>query len=180
VVTDTGEQSFDGIIFACHSDQALNILLAGSGASDAEQAVLGAIRYQKNLAVLHTDDSLLPSKKRAWAAWNYEKTASSAADHTVCLHYWLNKLQPLPTKTPIIVSLNPIRQPKPNSIIQSFEYAHPVFDQTAIGAQTDIGTIQGSRTWFAGAWVKYGFHEDGFTAGKMAAEMASAELNKGS
>jgi len=112
--------------------------------------------------VLHTDTTLLPRRPRAWAAWNYERRADADGDAArVCLHYLLNRLQPLPFRTPLLVSLNPLREPAARSVIAEFDYAHPVFDQAAIDAQGRLGDIQGrAHTWFCGAWTRYGFHED--------------------
>jgi uncharacterized protein len=177
LTTDYATSHFDGVIFACHSDQSMALLQTGTGISKDEKRLLGAIRYQNNVAVLHTDTQLMPKKQVAWAAWNYEKSSDSS-ESTVCLHYWLNRLQPLDTSIPIIVSLNPIRLPAPSQVIQTFNYAHPVFDLSAIEAQTQLASIQGGRTWFAGAWTKYGFHEDGYTSGKHAATLACAELGR--
>ncbi|MEY4295909.1 MAG: hypothetical protein RLY82_1597, partial [Pseudomonadota bacterium] len=166
-------ERFDAVIFACHPDQSLKIL--GKESSVQEQMTLGAIRYQANLAVLHTDTTVMPENRIAWAAWNYERQADSAQASEgagqVCLHYWLNKLQPLPTQTPIFVSLNPIRAIAPSKVIQQIHYDHPIFDTAALKAQTDMASLQGqNRTWFAGAWCRYGFHEDGFQAGLAAAQ----------
>jgi predicted NAD/FAD-binding protein len=166
-------ERFDAVIFACHPDQSLKIL--HEAASTGEKTTLGAIRYQANLAVLHTDTSVMPENSIAWAAWNYERQAGAKeADGDagqVCLHYWLNKLQPLPTQTPIFVSLNPLRAIDPNKIIRQIKYDHPIFDTAALKAQSDLATLQGqNRTWFAGAWCRYGFHEDGFQAGLAAAQ----------
>ena len=116
----------------------------------------------------------MPQNRKAWAAWNYERHVAqpnaSTAPGQVCLHYWLNKLQPLPTDTPIFVSLNPLRQPDPSKVIQRIHYDHPIFDTAALKAQDELGSLQGqNRTWFAGAWCRYGFHEDGFQAGLAAA-----------
>jgi uncharacterized protein len=170
--TSSGNERFDMVILACHSDQALAML----SPSVDEQRLLGAIGYQNNTAVLHTDASVLPSHRRAWAAWNYETrqaSQSSTSSQQVCLHYLLNKLQPLPIgdEHPVIVSLNPLAEhmPHPNSVLRTFQYAHPVFNSAAITAQQSLPSIQGvHRTWFAGAWTHYGFHEDGFQSGKSA------------
>lgn len=154
-------ERFDDVVLACHSDQSLALL--GEGATATERALLGAIRYHHNRAVLHTDASLLPRRTKAWAAWNYERSPQPAREQSaVCLHYLINRLQPLPWQTPVIVSLNPIREPAPDRVHGEFDYAHPVFDQAAIEAQRHLPSIQGhSHVWFAGAWVRYGFHEDG-------------------
>ena len=154
-------ETFDELVLACHSDQALELL--GPQASALERETLGAIRYQPNTAVLHTDTSVMPRRRPAWAAWNFESGADAGSPrHRVCLHYWINRLQPLPFEQPVIVSLNPVRAPREDKVLQSFEYAHPVFDRAAIRAQQRLPLIQGQRnTWFAGAWTGYGFHEDG-------------------
>lgn len=159
--TAAGEERFDDVVLACHSDQVLALL--GHEASADERSVLGAIRYHRNRAVLHTDARLMPKRRQAWAAWNYERAAAATREEAaVCLHYWINRLQPLPWRTPVIVSLNPAREPDPARVLQTFDYAHPVFDHEAIAAQQRLPSIQGrTRTWFAGAWTRYGFHEDG-------------------
>jgi predicted NAD/FAD-binding protein len=167
VRTASGLEHFDQVVFACHSDQALRLL--GAHATPAETQVLGAIGYQPNRAVLHTDTSLLPAKRSAWAAWNYESSAAGG-EAGVCLHYLLNRLQPLPWQRPLMVSLNPVRAPRPETVIESFEVDHPIFDRGAIAAQQRLPEIQGRhRTWFCGAWVGYGFHEDGLKAGQAVA-----------
>ena len=167
VHTTSGAERFDHLVLATHSDQALALL---AEPSTQEQALLGAIRYQSNLAVLHTDRSVLPRDQRAWAAWNYERAAGGDGAAQVCLHYLLNRLQPLPWQQPVIVSLNPAREIARTRVMGEYEYAHPVFDQAAIRAQAQLATIQGKqRTWFAGAWTGYGFHEDGLKSGMAAA-----------
>jgi predicted NAD/FAD-binding protein len=160
VATDRGSEHFDDVVMACHSDQSLALL---ADASAEERAVLGAIRYHPNRAVLHTDTALLPRRQLAWAAWNYERAASRDREQAaVCLHYLINRLQPLPWNTPVVVSLNPDRQPDPAKVIDAFEYSHPVFDLAAIEAQRRLPEIQGrAHVWFCGAWARYGFHEDG-------------------
>ncbi len=165
VATDAGSERFDEVVFACHTDQALRLM---SDASDAERSVLGAIRYQPNRAVLHTDRSVLPKRERAWASWNYERAAEGDREQArVCLHYLLNKLQPLPFTTPVLVSLNPVSEPRADSIVGEYEYDHPIFDLAAIAAQKRVPELQGvAHTWFAGAWTRYGFHEDGLMSGE--------------
>ena len=168
--TDAGSAHFDQVILAGHSDQSLALL--GGHASADERAVLGAIAYQRNRAVLHTDASLLPQRRKAWAAWNYEGAASDGQRQaSVCLHYLINRLQPLPWQTPVLVSLNPARQPDPHTVQAEFDYAHPVFDAAAIAAQARVAGLQGvAGVWFAGAWTGHGFHEDGLRSGLAAAD----------
>ena len=164
VATDHGTELFDEVVLACHSDQSLALL---ADATPAERAVLGAIRYHRNRAVLHTDTAVLPRRKIAWAAWNYERAHAGSRESTaVCLHYLINRLQPLPFKTPVVVSLNPITEPRADTVHGEYDYAHPVFDAAAIAAQQRVPSLQGeAHTWFCGAWTRYGFHEDGLTSG---------------
>jgi len=170
VVTDAGSETFDQLVLACHSDQSLALL--AEAASHDERDVLGAIRYHPNRAVLHTDDGVLPRRRLAWAAWNYERSAQAEREQTgVCLHYLINRLQPLPFEAPVIVSLNPAREPDPRKVLGHYEYSHPIFDLAAIRAQRALPSIQGRhRTWFCGAWTGYGFHEDGLKSGLAAAD----------
>lgn len=160
VATDHGTERYDDVVLACHSDQSLALL---ADPTPAERAVLGSIRYHRNRAVLHTDASVLPRRRLAWAAWNYERASDAPREQAaVCLHYLLNKLQPLPTQQPVLVSLNPVHEPDPRTVQGDFDYAHPVFDRAAIAAQARVPELQGrQRTWYCGAWTRYGFHEDG-------------------
>ena len=154
---------FDEVVLACHSDQALALL--GSAASVAERRILGAIRYQYNRAVLHTDASLLPRDPRVWSAWNYMTGARHDGPPSVSVSYLINHLQPLPVSSPVIVSLNPHIEPDPAKVIGDYDYDHPLFDQAAIDAQAQLAAIQGvERLWFCGAWGGYGFHEDGLVS----------------
>ena len=169
VLTRQGAESFDAVVLACHSDQALALL--GDGARPEERAVLGAIRYQPNVAVLHRDAAVMPQRRAAWAAWNYERADAPREQAQVCLHYWLNQLQPLLWQQPVIVSLNPARPIRDELVHQRIEYSHPVFDAAAVQAQQRLGGLQGRQhTWFCGAWCGYGFHEDGLRAGFAAAD----------
>lgn len=174
VHTATGSESFDKVIIATHSDQALGLL---ADPTTLEQAALGAIRYQSNKAVLHTDTSVLPTRRAAWAAWNYERAAQPGQEGSqVCLHYLLNRLQTLPWEQPVVVSLNPVRPIAEKTIIGEYDYAHPVFDLNAVEAQTRMAELQGQNNrYFAGAWMGYGFHEDGLKAGLAAAAKLLAE-----
>ncbi len=172
--THNGSERFDQVILATHADQSLAVL---AEPTPQEVATLGAIRYHPNRAVLHTDTSVMPKTKLAWAAWNYERAAHSNTESTrVCLHYWLNLLQPLPFTQDVIVSLNPVHEIDPAHILGEYDYAHPVFDLPAIEAQAQMPQLQGQQhTWFAGAWMGYGFHEDGFKAGRDAAQTLLAK-----
>jgi uncharacterized protein len=172
--TDAGSQCFDKVIIATHSDQALRLL---ADATAQERDTLGAIRYQSNKAVLHGDASVLPTRQTAWAAWNYERAAAPGQEGSrVCLHYLLNRLQPLPWAQPVLVSLNPLRPIAPDKILGEYEYAHPVFDLAAVAAQARMGALQGRQgRYFAGAWMGYGFHEDGLKAGLAAAAQLLAD-----
>lgn len=169
VLTDQGSERFDKVILATHSDQALALL---SEPSSLEQQTLGAIRYQSNHAVLHTDARVLPHTKLAWAAWNYESAPSEQAQASrVSLHYLINKLQPIPFEQPVLVSLNPIREIPAECVLGEYDYAHPVFDLAATKAQSQMPSLQGIKhTYFCGAWMGYGFHEDGLKAGLAAAQ----------
>jgi predicted NAD/FAD-binding protein len=177
VVTDARTETFDKVILATHSDQSLALLQAPSR---DERRALGAIRYQPNRAVLHTDTSVLPTRRKAWAAWNYERAASDATESSrVCLHYLINRLQPLPFEQPVVVSLNPVREISQAQILGEFEYDHPVFDLAAIHAQKHVPALQGQHhTYFAGAWLGYGFHEDGLKAGLGAARQLLQDADK--
>ena len=156
-------ERFDEVVLACHSDQALALL--GSAATPAERRILGAIRYQPNRAVLHTDASLLPRDPRVWSAWNYMSAENIAAPRSVSVSYLINQLQPLPVSAPVIVSLNPHVEPDPATVIGDYDYDHPLFDRAAIAAQAQLAAIQGvERLWFCGAWGGYGFHEDGLVS----------------
>jgi len=177
VITDGRTETFDKVILATHSDQSLALLQAPSR---DERRALGAIRYQPNRAVLHTDTSVLPTRRKAWAAWNYERATSDATESSrVCLHYLINRLQPLPFEQPVVVSLNPVREISQAQILGEFEYDHPVFDLAAIHAQKHVPALQGQHhTYFAGAWMGYGFHEDGLKAGLGAARQLLQDADK--
>ena len=175
--TDLGSERFDHVVLAAHSDQSLAML---RHPSPTETEVLSAIRYQPNHAVLHTDTSVLPSRPAAWAAWNYERAADDQKESSrVCLHYLLNKLQPMPFKQPVVESLNPVRPIDQHQILAEFEYSHPVFDLAAIAAQKRVPELQGEHhTWYCGAWTGYGFHEDGLKSGLAAADALLAHTRQ--
>ena len=173
IVTDGRTEHCDKVVLATHSDQSLASLARPSAQA---RAALGAIRYQDHRAVPHTDTSVLPECRAAWAAWNYERAPQRSRESTrVCLHYLINQLQPVPFAQPVVVSLNPLREIAPAQVIGSYDYAHPVFDLGAIKAQRQLGQIQGQEhTWFCGAWTGYGFHEDGLKSGLAVAQQLLA------
>lgn len=168
IVTDGHAERFDKVVIATHSDQALAML---RDPSPQERATLGAVRYHPNTAVLHTDASVLPDRPLAWAAWNYERAQGLDRERArVCLHYLINKLQPIPFEQPVVVSLNPVRPIDRRFVMGEFHYAHPVFDLAAIRAQGEMAQLQGQQhTHYCGAWLGYGFHEDGLKSGLAAA-----------
>jgi len=155
-----GSEHFDQVILACHSDQSLALL--GHTADAGQRAVLEAIRYQPNRAVLHCDPALLPRRQALWSAWNYLAGEGAQGQAPVGVSYLINRLQPLPFSTPVVVTLNPPQEPAPERVIAEFAYDHPLFDAPAIAAQARLPTVQGRcGIWLAGAWGGYGFHEDG-------------------
>ncbi len=152
-----GHERFDHVVLATHSDQALELL---SDPSAEEQEILGAIRYQPNVATLHTDVRLLPLQRRAWASWNYHRLAGTMREAT--LTYRMRSLQGIDTESEVLVTLNRDDAIAPDRVLGRFEYAHPVFDVGAIAAQGRRDEISGVRnTWYCGAYWTYGFHEDG-------------------
>ena len=163
VETEEDCRRYDDVVLACHSDQALALL--GRDASDDERRLLKAIRYEPNRAVLHTDASLLPRNPALWSAWNYQAASDRPGHEPVGVSYLINQLQPLPFETPVIVTLNPAREPAPQSVIAEFDYAHPLFDGPAVAAQRELAMRLGQGgVWLCGAWNGYGFHEDGLTS----------------
>ena len=153
----TEAERFDRVFFACHSDQALRLL---TDANPAERSVLGAIRYQQNEVVLHTDTRLLPKRRLAWAAWNYHVV--DQASERVAVTYHMNMLQRLTTHTPLLVTLNMTDRIDPRRVLRQVRYEHPVFTREAVAAQLRHEEIDGAdRAYFCGAYWRFGFHEDG-------------------
>ena len=171
VVLDTAAragEAFDEVVLAGHSDSMLAVL---ADPSHSEQRLLSAVRYQPNRVVLHTDIALLPRARRAWSAWNYLAADDATGRRPVAVSYLINLLQPLPCTTPVIVTLNPPIEPDPARVLQEFEYSHPLLDSAALNAQGGIAQLQGRRhTWYAGAWLGCGFHEDGLASAHAVAE----------
>ena len=154
-------ETYDQVVMASHGDETLALL---KDADAQERAALSCFRYQKNIAVLHRDSSLMPRRKRCWASWVY--TSDGEFLHpNITVTYWMNQLQGIDEKYPLFVSLNPKREIPENLIFDTAEFDHPVFDSAAIAAQGQIAGLQGSRgTWFAGAHLRHGFHEDGLAS----------------
>ena len=163
------EWNFDHIVMACHADTTLDLL---SEPDELEQHLLGAFTFQRNKALLHSDERLMPFNKKAWASWNYLGLNPSDKDSKQgpAVTYWMNKLQHL-DGMPLFVTLNPEQEPDADLIHGCYLYDHPVFDRAAINAQGRIWELQGrNRTWYCGAWMGYGFHEDGLQSGLAVAE----------
>lgn len=168
-------ERYDQVVLACHSDEALALL--GDTATASERRLLGAIRYQPNHAVLHTDTALLPRNRRVWSSWNYMAGAGAPDSRPVSVSYLMNRLQPLPFEQPVVVSLNPFIEPDPARVIARIDYAHPLFDGPAIDAQARLPEIQGrDRLWYCGAWTGYGFHEDGLASAVRVARHLGADI----
>lgn len=184
----SGNERFDQVVFACHTDQALVLLAKANTGIDADnetREILSRIPYQANTAVLHTDRRLLPDRPRAWAAWNYTAwhpqemppVRNADAKSPVSLSYLLNRLQPLPFTSPVIVTMNPLAAPDPAKVIKTMRYDHPVFLAESAAAKRALRHLQGrQRTWFAGAWTRYGFHEDGLMSGIAVAKALGATV----
>ncbi len=172
-VEGAAEERFDDVVLACHSDQALRLL---ADADAGERSLLSAVSWQDNDVVLHTDESFLPRSRSAWSAWNYHAGGTADGGRPVGVSYLISKLQPLPFRQPVIVTLNPARAPRPETVIDRYVYAHPVFDVGSMAAQVRLPQLQGRRnTWYCGAWTGYGFHEDGLKAGMAVAAAMGVE-----
>lgn len=159
---DGAEQGFDQVVLACHAPQALALLAA----PDAQtRATLGAFRTSANRAVLHSDPSAMPRRRKAWSSWNFlSQGAAQDGQRPAQVTYWMNRLQGLPAHRPLFVSLNPATPLR--DVHGSFDFAHPLYDAASFAGQAGLDAIQGrGGLWFAGAWAGYGFHEDGLTAG---------------
>lgn len=166
-MSEGARRSFDHVVIAAHADQALAML---SDPSAEERALLGAFRYSRNRAILHSDETLMPRRRSAWASWNHlgDRTAPDAP---CAVTYWMNRLQGLETEKPLFVTLNPPRDLAPETVLRDEMYEHPIFDGPALAAQERLWSLQGGRnTWFCGAHFGSGFHEDGLQAGLAVAE----------
>jgi hypothetical protein len=163
-----GVETFDQVVIATHADDGLELLEA---ALPAERAALGCFGYSRNLAVLHSDERLMPRRRGLWAAWNYLGDTTLGGVRQLCVSYWMNRLQSLPADTPLFVTLNPLHPPDPGKVIRSEIYEHPRFDAAAIRAQKTLWSLQGhGGVWWCGAYFGSGFHEDGLQSGLAVAE----------
>ncbi len=154
-------ERFDEVIFATHSDVTLRLLADASG---PEQRNLGAVRYQTNDAVLHCDTSVMPRRRKCWSSWVYRERGPEDRER-ISLSYWMNSLQPIPQDDALFVTLNANQPVRDDCVYDSYSFDHPVYDAAALQAQAEIRAANGSnRTWFAGAWLGSGFHEDGFAS----------------
>ncbi|MFY0693345.1 MAG: FAD-dependent oxidoreductase [Paracoccaceae bacterium] len=154
-------ETFDEVVFATHSDDSLSLL---ADASTAERNALGAVRYQPNEAVLHADTDMMPRRRKVWSSWVYCE-APGKDSNKIDLTYWMNSLQPIPNDDPMFVTLNSTRAIREELIYDTTTFRHPVFDLGALNAQTAIRAMNGTNhTWFCGAWMKNGFHEDGYSS----------------
>jgi hypothetical protein len=154
-------ERFDHVVFATHSDDTLSMLTDPSG---EERRAFGAIRYQPNDIVLHADEAMMPKRRKVWSSWVYTEDRSAPSD-VIDLTYWMNSLQPIPMDDPHFVTLNTKRTIREDLIYDQVTLRHPVYDLPALEAQKDIARFNGTRnTWFCGAWMKNGFHEDGLSS----------------
>jgi predicted NAD/FAD-binding protein len=165
-------ESFDRVVIATHSDQALSML---ADPSNAERGILGAIPYQANDAVLHTDAAMMPRRRAAWSSWNFHLTEAPPARTTVT--YWMNHLQRLRAKRRYFLTLNRNDAIDPDKVIRRFTYDHPVYTAEGVAAQARHAEVSGVRhTHYCGAYWGWGFHEDGVVSGlKVCEEIAAAD-----
>jgi predicted NAD/FAD-binding protein len=158
-----GAGEFDKVILACHGDQAFALL---ADPTEDEARLLPAFRYQPNVATLHSDESFMPKTRRCWASWNYRIDSDGSGGLLATTHYWMNRLQGVSDRVNYFVSLNCHERIAPEKVHRRIDYEHPLFDLPAIRAQRELPALNASSqtTFYAGAWHRYGFHEDGFTS----------------
>ena len=163
LITELGAtEHYDQVIFACHADTTRALLV---DADEREADILSAFDYQPNRAVLHSDARLMPARRKVWSSWNYAADRAEASNQRVSVTYWMNRLQKISGDTSYFVSLNPLYEPLEERVIAEIHYAHPVFTQRAIEAQSELVDIQGrGGVYYCGAWCGYGFHEDGLAS----------------
>jgi len=165
----SGERfGFDQVVLACHADEALELL---GDPQPTERQILSQFQYQPNRALLHTDERLMPRSRRVWSSWNYLASQREGQVDAVSVTYWMNRLQGLKSDSNYFVSLNPLHEPRPESLVAEMTYHHPVFDTDAMKAQRRLPEIQGrDRIWYTGSYFGYGFHEDALRASVELAE----------
>ncbi len=165
----SGERlGFDQVVLACHADEALELLV---DPLPSERKILSRFQYQPNRALLHTDEGLMPRSRRVWSSWNYLASQPEDQVDAVSVTYWMNRLQGLNSAKDYFVSLNPLHEPRPESLVAEMTYHHPVFDTDAVKAQKRLSAIQGrDRIWYTGSYFGYGFHEDALRASVELAE----------
>ena len=173
---DGSERAFDKVILACHGDQALALL---ADPTDLETRLLREFQYQPNTATLHTDPSFMPRTRRCWASWNYRLDAAPDGTVLPTTHYWMNSLQGVSRHENYFVSLNCHDRIAPEKILRRIAYEHPIFTLATTAAQRELPHLNrlapSQSTYFAGAWFKYGFHEDGFTSALECARAITGE-----
>ena len=170
---DGAAHRFDAAVLACHADEALRLI---EEPRPAETAILSKFGYQENRTILHSDAALMPRQRRVWSSWNYLAATGATGTERVSVTYWTNRLQGLPGDRQFFVSLNPLREPRPDAVVAELAYHHPVFDGEAMRAQGLLGQIQGrDRLWFCGSYAGYGFHEDALASAVGVARLLGAE-----
>jgi uncharacterized protein len=178
VVVHTARRSerYDAVVMACHPPQSLEML--ASEATEEERDVLHAFEYWPNDIVLHTDTSFMPKSRRAWASWNWFSETSDMEKSSLVLTYQVNTLQPIPAEAPTVMeTLNRDREPAAGTLLAHQVFDHPMYNAGAIAAQSRVPALQGvGGVWYAGAWTRYGFHEDGMLSGVRVAEALGATV----
>jgi len=175
-VTDASgnTDTFDHVVLASHTDQSLAML---GDASEQECDILSAMRYRPNEVFLHRDKNLMPKRKRVWASWNYMSDSDAGETRDVTVSYWMNRLQNIDRSRPVFVTLNPFKAPREDLTFARYVYDHPQFDAKALAARKRLPEIQGvNNTWYCGAWMGNGFHEDGLSSGLEVARALGARL----
>ena len=169
------EEQFDEVIFATHSDVTLRLLSDPTG---AEAKALGAVKYQPNDAILHCDADFMPKRRKCWSSWVYTERGPQDRER-ISLSYWMNSLQPIPQDDPMFITLNANHPVRDACIYDTYTFDHPVYDMAALEAQSAIRGFNGTnRTWFCGAWMRSGFHEDGFASAVDVARAMDARARK--
>ena len=156
---DTGKiKAFDHVVLTTHADEAVELL---EDCDERKGRLLEKWRYKQNWPVLHRDESLMPKRRRVWSSWNFFGNSGPGGENHLCVMYWMNHLQSLSTEDPLLLTLNPIREPEAGCIMREFVYAHPCFDTDALATQPHLWSLQGHQNaWYCGSYFGAGFHED--------------------